>query len=142
VISQASCFFQKIYSTLWWYFEVDLKLENVLFTHNTLRKETVDHAGRSYVVDVPVNTNIKRKTPSLRQCSNVFSCFQNCPGCSRSNSFVFSSLQCDLTHLCMCVATAAVIDFGGATYEHDRSKSRIINTRQYRSPEVGCRRIQ
>jgi hypothetical protein len=29
-----------------------------------------------------------------------------------------------------------VIDFGGATYEHDRSKSRIINTRQYRGPEV------
>lgn len=30
----------------------------------------------------------------------------------------------------------AVIDFGGATYEHDRSKTRIINTRQYRGPEV------
>jgi serine/threonine protein kinase len=29
-----------------------------------------------------------------------------------------------------------VIDFGGATYEHDRSKTRIINTRQYRGPEV------
>ena len=29
-----------------------------------------------------------------------------------------------------------LIDFGGATFDDDRSKSRIINTRQYRSPEV------
>ncbi|KAJ1427054.1 kinase-like domain-containing protein [Ochromonadaceae sp. CCMP2298] len=29
-----------------------------------------------------------------------------------------------------------LIDFGGATYATDRNKSRIINTRQYRSPEV------
>jgi serine/threonine protein kinase len=28
-----------------------------------------------------------------------------------------------------------VIDFGGATYEHERH-SLIINTRQYRAPEV------
>jgi serine/threonine protein kinase len=31
--------------------------------------------------------------------------------------------------------TTVVIDFGGATYD-DESKSSIINTRQYRSPEV------
>ena len=30
----------------------------------------------------------------------------------------------------------AVIDFGGATYEDDDSKSTIVNTRQYRAPEV------
>lgn len=30
----------------------------------------------------------------------------------------------------------SVIDFGGATYDNDPSKSRIVNTRQYRSPEV------
>jgi serine/threonine protein kinase len=29
-----------------------------------------------------------------------------------------------------------VIDFGGATYNWDRHKSRVVNTRQYRSPEV------
>lgn len=29
-----------------------------------------------------------------------------------------------------------LIDFGGATYEHDEERSRVINTRQYRSPEV------
>eukprot|EP00981_Chlorochromonas_danica_P002530 scaffold487_cov178-Ochromonas_danica.AAC.18 len=29
-----------------------------------------------------------------------------------------------------------LIDFGGATYENDEERSRIINTRQYRSPEV------
>ncbi len=29
-----------------------------------------------------------------------------------------------------------LIDFGGATYHADRSRSSIINTRQYRSPEV------
>lgn len=59
MISQASYFSGNLFHLV----VVDLKLENVLFTHNTLRKETVDHAGRSYVVDVPVNTNIKCKTP-------------------------------------------------------------------------------
>lgn len=29
-----------------------------------------------------------------------------------------------------------VIDFGGATFDNDRHKSTIINTRQYRGPEV------
>lgn len=43
---------------------VDLKLENVLFTHNTLRKEVVDHGGKQCTVNVPVNTNIKRTSPS------------------------------------------------------------------------------
>lgn len=33
---------------------------------------------------------------------------------------------------CRCV----VIDFGGATYDDDAHKSRIVNTRQYRGPEV------
>jgi len=66
----------------------DLKLENVLFTHNTLKKEEVNHGGKIISVDVPVNPSIK------------------------------------------------LIDFGGATYENDTSKSRIINTRQYRGPEV------
>jgi hypothetical protein len=50
--------------TLLRYCVTDLKLENVLFTHNTLHKETVDHAGRTYVVDVPVNTNIKCESDS------------------------------------------------------------------------------
>lgn len=31
--------------------------------------------------------------------------------------------------------TGAVIDFGGATYEHD-SHASVVNTRQYRAPEV------
>lgn len=35
----------------------------------------------------------------------------------------------------MLVTCAAVIDFGGATYEHD-SHASIVNTRQYRAPEV------
>lgn len=30
----------------------------------------------------------------------------------------------------------AVIDFGGATYDDDDHKSTIVNTRQYRAPEV------
>ena len=29
-----------------------------------------------------------------------------------------------------------LIDFGGATYEEEARASRIINTRQYRGPEV------
>lgn len=29
-----------------------------------------------------------------------------------------------------------MIDFGGATYDDDPDKSTIVNTRQYRSPEV------
>ena len=29
-----------------------------------------------------------------------------------------------------------VIDFGGATYDDDEKKSTIVNTRQYRGPEV------
>jgi len=29
-----------------------------------------------------------------------------------------------------------VIDFGGATYDNDKKKSSIVNTRQYRAPEV------
>lgn len=29
-----------------------------------------------------------------------------------------------------------VIDFGGATFDDDKSKGTIINTRQYRGPEV------
>lgn len=29
-----------------------------------------------------------------------------------------------------------MIDFGGATYDDDQEKSTIINTRQYRGPEV------
>lgn len=31
---------------------------------------------------------------------------------------------------------SVVIDFGGATYDDDRDKATIINTRQYRGPEV------
>lgn len=34
-----------------------------------------------------------------------------------------------------CVYVVAVIDFGGATFDNDH-KSSIINTRQYRAPEV------
>ena len=30
----------------------------------------------------------------------------------------------------------SVIDFGGASYDDDRDKSTVINTRQYRGPEV------
>ena len=33
-------------------------------------------------------------------------------------------------------AETKVIDFGGATFDDDKSKTRIINTRQYRGPEV------
>lgn len=40
----------------------DLKLENVLFAHNTLRTEKVNHGGKTYEVEVPVNTNIKCKS--------------------------------------------------------------------------------
>lgn len=32
--------------------------------------------------------------------------------------------------------TYTVIDFGGATYDDDEHKSTIVNTRQYRAPEV------
>jgi serine/threonine protein kinase len=41
------------------YHSTDLKLENVLFSHNTLRKERVNHGGKMCDVDVPVNTSIK-----------------------------------------------------------------------------------
>lgn len=36
----------------------------------------------------------------------------------------------------MCHTSEIVIDFGGATYDNDPRKSRVINTRQYRGPEV------
>lgn len=53
------------------FLRADLKLENVLFTHNTLRKEVVDHGGKKYTVNVPVNTNIKRKLIHF----DLFRCF-------------------------------------------------------------------
>lgn len=40
-----------------------------------------------------------------------------------------------LSYRFCCLGLCVVIDFGGATYDHE-SKSSIINTRQYRSPEV------
>lgn len=66
----------------------DLKLENILFVHNTLVTETVRQRDHSYEVFVPRNTRIK------------------------------------------------IIDFGGATYDDDEDKAGVINTRQYRGPEV------
>lgn len=48
----------------------DLKLENVLFTHNTLRKEEVDHGGKRCMVNVPVNTNIKCKITLSITCND------------------------------------------------------------------------
>ncbi len=42
------------------YSTADLKLENVLFVHNTLEKHTVSHRGKDVRVSVPVNRRIKR----------------------------------------------------------------------------------
>ena len=53
----------QIYMLLYTYIQctADLKLENVLFTHNTLKKVEVQQSGNTYTVEVPVNTSIKRK---------------------------------------------------------------------------------
>ena len=45
---------------------------------------------------------------------------------------MISGLCCYLHAVTPCVA---VIDFGGATYDWER-KSSLVNTRQYRAPEV------
>eukprot|EP01031_Cornospumella_fuschlensis_P025628 gene25628-30950_t len=66
----------------------DLKLENILFVHNTLQDMEVWHRGKLKKIKVPANSRIK------------------------------------------------LIDFGGATYIDDNNKSTVINTRQYRGPEV------
>ena len=50
---------------------------------------------------------------------------------------LMNACWCILTIFCLYLSCFnAVIDFGGATYDNDPSKSRIVNTRQYRSPEV------
>ena len=66
----------------------------------------------------------------------------SCGHCSRSNGTVIDFKIPQSTRI-KCKKTKSddrnmpvVIDFGGATYFDDRHKSRIINTRQYRSPEV------
>jgi serine/threonine protein kinase len=121
----------------------DLKLENVLFTHSTLRKERVHHAGKTIEVEVPANTNIKGTIPQKQVCNDLLifchalnmsflGCF-NCCWCAVR--FCVLILMCALCLHSIC-ASLTVIDFGGATYEDDRSKARIINTRQYRGPEV------
>lgn len=53
---------------------------------------------------------------------------------SLDNRFVFlqSSHRC---RRCSTHAPETVIDFGGATYEHE-SHASVVNTRQYRAPEV------
>eukprot|EP01038_Epipyxis_sp_PR26KG_P010722 gene10722-14398_t len=66
----------------------DLKLENILFYHKSLQKETIKRNGKNHSIFTPVNSRIK------------------------------------------------LIDFGGATYDDDPQKSSVINTRQYRGPEV------
>ncbi len=66
----------------------DLKLENILFVHNSLITIDVHRNGRNIRLSVPQKIRIK------------------------------------------------LIDFGGATYENEARASRIINTRQYRGPEV------
>ncbi len=86
---------------------VDLKLENILFVHNTLVTETVRQRDHSYEVFVPRNTRIKSKR------------------------FHPSSPA-----LLIFMAFSLVIDFGGATYDDDEDKAGVINTRQYRGPEV------
>ncbi len=48
--------------------DADLKLENVLFTHNTLQDVVVNHGGKEYTVKVPVNTNIKRTLLPVYLC--------------------------------------------------------------------------
>lgn len=69
-------------------------------------KETVFHKGQKKSVLVPKDLSIKCKA-SISSAALV-----------PSPSYV------------------VVIDFGGATYEDDPRKSRIVNTRQYRGPEV------
>jgi serine/threonine protein kinase len=53
---------------------------------------------------------------------------------------VVLNVPCGVVCVCMCVWTCTglctVIDFGAATYDDDAHKSRIVNTRQYRGPEV------
>lgn len=85
---------------------LDLKLENVLFVHSTMRSTTVYHRDRAYNVEIPVNPRIKSK-------------------CSKKQFYQVHN-----------VIQYQVIDFGGATFDDDPEKSRIVNTRQYRGPEV------
>jgi serine/threonine protein kinase len=86
-------------------FFLDLKLENVLFVHNTLITQQVEQDNKTHDILVPQNTRIK--------CMCWYSVFL----------FLF------------CVV-CLVIDFGGGTYDDEDDKATIINTRQYRGPEV------
>jgi hypothetical protein len=106
----------KLYCTL------DLKLENVLFVHSTTERVTVQHKGKTCHITLPVNPRIKCKLVRS-QTTWKLTPFPLIPGV-----YVWRGWGCTLGGL--------VIDFGGATYEHENDKSRVINTRQYRGPEV------
>jgi serine/threonine protein kinase len=85
----------------------DLKLENVLFYHTEM--DTIISQKRGHEgkqILVPRNPRIKSK---------------------------FFNINTDeVSDAC---SSVTVIDFGGATYDNEK-KSSIVNTRQYRGPEV------
>jgi serine/threonine protein kinase len=54
------------------------------------------------------------------------------------HSIVQPFINLKYIYICMCVYClfdCPVIDFGGATYDSEK-KSSVVNTRQYRAPEV------
>jgi len=87
-----------------------LKLENVLFVGEELDERTVKIKGNRYSVSVPRDLRIK---------------------CTLISTYVYLSI-----YLSIYIHSLPVIDFGGATYENDPKKSTVVNTRQYRGPEV------
>lgn len=101
----------------------DLKPENILLCSDEMIK-----VGGSDV-EVPASTAVKGESvETYTSCEKV----QPADFYSPSSTLSPHGLMPVPRLLC----PWAVIDFGGATYDDDDHKSTIVNTRQYRAPEV------
>jgi serine/threonine protein kinase len=84
----------------------------VLFVSTTSTTTSFQSHGNTSIVSLPSSTRIK-----CQSCRHF---------CDSHGNVVDGNLSDD----------DIVIDFGGATYDDDPKKGTIINTRQYRGPEV------
>lgn len=112
----------------------DLKLENILFvpagghhikaiSSDRQDDDTVDPAD---IVQVPKHRSILNTWTSRVGSRNVSK--------DRNSSSLDSTRDYYLPRQSM----IKIIDFGGATYINEKRRTNVINTRQYRGPEVIC----
>ncbi|CAN0451445.1 unnamed protein product, partial [Hapterophycus canaliculatus] len=105
----------------------DLKPENVLLKSWEEREVTLESGD---VVRVPVNPHIKGEKRREEERKNKHTKLPQ--GLIARKIVLFAAPPPAAAPL---RPLLPVIDFGGATYEHD-SHASIVNTRQYRAPEV------